>query len=90
VPVRPSVLLIIPTAGLVLLAWFGVALAGRAAGACADWARQYRDARNDLSTATAAWQAGHHLPERAEFQARVQSLGAARPPRCTVNGTLYR
>jgi hypothetical protein len=85
-----AALLAIPTVALTLLSWFAVSVAGQAATACASWARQYRNARDDLATVTQLWQAarpgGYRPPDRADFQSRVDGLAAARPARCDING----
>lgn len=86
---KPTVLLMIPTVALSLLSWFGLALGARAAGACADWARDYREARDTLSAVVQLWQAGRYRsPDRAELEDRVRLLAAARPARCDVAGHL--
>ena len=86
---KPTVLLMIPTVALSLLSWFGLAFSARAADTCADWARQYRNARDDLSTVVQLWQAGsYRAPERSDFEQRVARLAASRPVRCDLNGHL--
>jgi hypothetical protein len=86
---KPTVLLMIPTVALSLLSWFGLGMASRAAGACADWARDYRDARDNLTAVVQLWQAGYYRsPDREEYEQRVRLLAAARPARCDVSGRL--
>jgi hypothetical protein len=85
-----AALLAVPTVALGLLSWFGVAVASHAATACANWALEYRHARDDLATVTQLWQAtapgGRRPPDRADFQTRVDGLAAARPVGCDNNG----
>ena len=58
--------------------------------ACATWAREYREARNDLSDALRLWReepapGARRPPEPDDVRARVGELADARPARCAVD-----
>ena len=91
--------LAIPVAALGGLAGFATSQPDKPsvseAEACASWAVEYRNARDDLATANKLWlQASppdrHRPVERTEFRERVAALEAARPERCNATGRLTR
>ncbi len=91
--------LAIPVAALGGLAGFATSQPDKPsmsqAEACASWAIEYRNARDDLATVNKLWleatPSDRHRPvERAEFRERVASLESARPDRCNATGRLTR
>jgi len=80
----------VPAAVLGTLAGFAMTKPDDRAVACAAWARDYRQARSDLvAVEEYAWGArGYIVPEVDHLQAKVASLTAARPARCSTTGRI--
>jgi hypothetical protein len=92
VPARltAATLVTVPLLALGPLLWYAAVVAGQADATCADWAVQYRHARDDLATVNRLWRSAHpggpRPPDRRDFADRVSTLASARPPRCDDNG----
>lgn len=80
----------VPAAVLGTLAGFAMTKPDDRAVACAAWAKDYREARNDLAAVeTYAYGArGYLVPELDHLQSRVDSLTASRPARCSTSGRI--
>ena len=80
----------VPAAVLGTLAGFALTRPDDRVVACAAWARDYRQAHNDLVAVEAyAYGArGYIVPEVEHLQAKVDSLSHARPARCSTTGRI--